>query len=151
MEEVRIWMTGAGLVTALGANTRATWDGLIRGERGFRAVDLFDVAGQRSKIAATVQGLDLPDHSGAWSRTSVFARKAAEEALTEAGIDPKTKRMQTRLVNVKGEGYEVARRYMIRLEKHDFSDDRRLEKLAAAAAMTMDQFRQRFGYLVEKE
>ena len=32
-------------------------------------------------------------------------------------IDPKTKRMRTRLVDVNGEGYEVARRYMIRLER----------------------------------
>ncbi len=66
-------------------------------------------------------------------------------------INPQTKRMKTRKVDVDGEGYECARRYMIRLEKHDFADERRLEKLAAAAAMTMDQFRQRFGYLVEKE
>jgi 3-oxoacyl-[acyl-carrier-protein] synthase II len=119
VEEVRIWMTGAGLVTALGANTRATWDGLIRGERGFRAVDLFDVAGQRSKIAATVQGLDLPDHSGAWSRTSVFARKAAEEALTEAGIDPKTKRVGLIVGSTTGGMFETeARLAKLHAEPH---------------------------------
>jgi 3-oxoacyl-[acyl-carrier-protein] synthase II len=86
-------MTGAGLVTALGANTHETWGRLIRGDRGFGLVDLFDVTGQRAKIAATVHGIDLPDHHGAWSRTSVFARTAAEEALAEAGIDPKKERV----------------------------------------------------------
>jgi 3-oxoacyl-[acyl-carrier-protein] synthase II len=93
VEEVRIWMTGAGLVTALGANTHETWDRLVRGERGLGSVELFDVTGQRAKIAAMVHGIDLPDHRGAWSRTSVFARQAAEEALAEAGIDPKKERV----------------------------------------------------------
>ncbi len=86
-------MTGAGLVTALGANTTETWDRLVRGERGFGPVDLFDVTGQRAKIAAMVHGIDLPDHRGSWSRTSVFALKAAKEALAQAGVDPKAERV----------------------------------------------------------
>jgi 3-oxoacyl-[acyl-carrier-protein] synthase II len=86
-------MTGAGLVTALGANTSETWNRLVRNERGLGPVDLFDVTGQRATIAAVVHGIDLPDRRGAWSRTSVFARKAAEEALAEAGIDPREARV----------------------------------------------------------
>ena len=39
--------------------------------------------------------------------------------------------MKTRLVNVKGEGFEVARRYMIRLEQRDFDNPETLVKLAA--------------------
>ena len=66
-------------------------------------------------------------------------------------LNPATKRMKTRKVDVDGEGYECARRYMIRLEKRDFSDERHLEKLAAAAGMSTAKFRERFGYLVEKE
>jgi 6-phosphofructokinase 1 len=57
--------------------------------------------------------------------------------------------MQTRRVNVNGEGYECARRYMIRLERRDFEDAPRLARLAEAAKMSPEQFRQRFGYLVE--
>lgn len=63
-------------------------------------------------------------------------------------INPKTKRMLPRLVNVGGEAYECARRYMIRLEKSDFDDAERLKALAAQVGMTTAQFRQRFGYLV---
>jgi hypothetical protein len=37
---------------------------------------------------------------------------------------------------------------MIRLDKSDFQDVTQLDKLAAAIAMTPDQFRARFGYLV---
>jgi len=63
-------------------------------------------------------------------------------------IDPKTKKMRPRLVDVAGETYEVARRYMIRLERRDFDDPTRLEKLAAVVKMTPAQFTERFGYLV---
>jgi 6-phosphofructokinase 1 len=65
-------------------------------------------------------------------------------------INPQTLRMQTRPVNVNGEGYECARRYMIRLERRDFDNAQRLTRLASAAGMTAEQFRQRFEYLVTK-
>jgi ATP-dependent phosphofructokinase / diphosphate-dependent phosphofructokinase len=66
-------------------------------------------------------------------------------------INPQTKRMKTRKVDVDGEGYECALRYMFRLKKSDFADELQLQKIAATAGMTPDQFRQRFEYLVEKE
>ena len=49
---------------------------------------------------------------------------------------------------VDGEAYECARRYMIRLERRDFEEPPRLERLAAAAGMTPEKFRMRFGYVV---
>lgn len=66
-------------------------------------------------------------------------------------INPETKRMKNRKVNVDGEGYECARRYMIRLDKHDFADPERLGKLAAAAAMTPEKFREHFSYVVAND
>jgi 6-phosphofructokinase 1 len=63
-------------------------------------------------------------------------------------IDPATGRMPTRKVDVDGEAYECARRYMIRLEHQDFEEPQRLAPLAAAAGMTPAEFRGRFGYLV---
>ena len=63
-------------------------------------------------------------------------------------INPQTGRMQTRKVDVNGEGYECARRYMIRLERRDFDNPQRLARLAGAAGMTPEQFRQRFEYIV---
>jgi ATP-dependent phosphofructokinase / diphosphate-dependent phosphofructokinase len=67
----------------------------------------------------------------------------------EQMINPKTKRMQARKVDVNGEGYECSRRYMIRLEHRDFDDPARLGRLADAVNMKPEQFRQRFGYLLE--
>lgn len=63
-------------------------------------------------------------------------------------IDPKTSRMRPRLVDVDSESYECARRYMIRLEKSDFSDPAQLAKLAAIVDMTPEQFKARFEYVV---
>ncbi len=66
-------------------------------------------------------------------------------------LDPHTKRMATRRVNVKGEGYECARRYMIRLEADDFANPERLGRLASVAGMAPEQFDRRFGYLVGRK
>jgi 6-phosphofructokinase 1 len=66
-------------------------------------------------------------------------------------INPKTGRMLPRKVDVDGEAYECARRYMIRLERRDFEDPTQLGKLAAVVSMTSEQFRKRFGYLVDLE
>jgi 6-phosphofructokinase 1 len=67
----------------------------------------------------------------------------------EQMINPQTGRMLPRKVDVNGEGYECARRYMIRLEKRDFDSPQRLARLAEAAGMTPEAFRQRFEYLVQ--
>ena len=65
----------------------------------------------------------------------------------EKMLDPVTKRMQVRKVNVAGEAYECACHYMIRLERADFEDAQTLAQLAAVVSMTPEQFRQRFEYL----
>jgi len=66
----------------------------------------------------------------------------------EKMLDPQTGRFQVRKVNVEGESYECACHYMIRLELPDFQDVTQLDRLAATIAMTPDEFRARFGYLV---
>jgi 6-phosphofructokinase 1 len=66
----------------------------------------------------------------------------------EKMLDPQTKRMQVRKVNVDGEAYECACHYMIRLERTDFEDAAQLKKLAASVSMTPEQFRARFGRVV---
>jgi len=65
----------------------------------------------------------------------------------EKMLDPKTGRMQNRKVNVAGEAYECACAYMIRLERDDFEDERKLAKLAGVVSMQPAEFRKRFGYL----
>lgn len=64
-------------------------------------------------------------------------------------LDEKTGKMSVRMVNVKTESYAVAREYMIRLTKKDFENPEMLQKLADAAKMTVPEFKEQFGYLVE--
>jgi hypothetical protein len=40
---------------------------------------------------------------------------------------------------------------MIRLRRDDFADPHDLAKLAATAHLSIDEFRERFGYLIEHE
>ena len=62
-------------------------------------------------------------------------------------LEPGTGKTRVRMVNVESEGYRVAREYMIRLEPEDFADPSWVEKLAASASMTPDEFRGKFGCL----
>jgi len=64
-------------------------------------------------------------------------------------IDSSTGRLKVRYVNVEGEAYRCARDYMIRLTRRDFEQPEQLKRLAEVVKMSPEQFRQRFGYLVE--
>jgi ATP-dependent phosphofructokinase / diphosphate-dependent phosphofructokinase len=62
-------------------------------------------------------------------------------------IDPKTNKTAVRLVDVHSESYQVARSYMVRLEKRDFQDKSFIDALAKGGNMTSEEFMKRFGYL----
>src|SRR5690349_19299568 len=63
--------------------------------------------------------------------------------------DPETGRVRIRLVNVESSSYRVAREYMIRLDREDLENPERLGPIAAAAGLTPQVFRDRYGYLAE--
>jgi 6-phosphofructokinase 1 len=78
-----------------------------------------------------------------------FEQGSMKPLRFEDMLDPKTKRMTTRKVNIDGESYECARHYMIRLEREDFANPDRLARLSEVAGMTPEQFERRFGYLTQ--
>lgn len=59
-------------------------------------------------------------------------------------LDVTTGRLGVRLVDVESDSYQVARKYMIRLERKDFDDPRWVKKMAATANMSASAFRKRF-------
>ena len=65
-------------------------------------------------------------------------------------IDPETQKTRVRFVGITSEGYEVARQYMIRLEREDFEGEA-LRGLAGTARMSPEEFKRRFYYLVRRE
>jgi ATP-dependent phosphofructokinase / diphosphate-dependent phosphofructokinase len=66
-------------------------------------------------------------------------------------LDPATGRARIRLVDVHSTRYAIARRYMIRLRRDDFDDAHELAKFAATAGMSLQQFRQEFQPLIDRE
>lgn len=63
-------------------------------------------------------------------------------------VDHATGKTKVRLVDINSEDYRVGRKYMIRLEKEDFSR-KNVSKLAKTARLNLQDFKNRFSYLVE--
>ncbi|MDI6727341.1 MAG: diphosphate--fructose-6-phosphate 1-phosphotransferase [Thermodesulfovibrionales bacterium] len=63
-------------------------------------------------------------------------------------MDYSTGRVKVRKVDVASETYEVGRKYMIRLEKEDLEGES-LQRLAKTVKLRPEDFKNRFGYLVE--
>ena len=61
--------------------------------------------------------------------------------------NPITNKTRVRNVDIRSEGYRVAREYMLRLEPKDFEYSAWVEKLAEAAKMSVGEFRSKFEYL----
>lgn len=91
----RVFITGIGLITSLGLDVSATWQGLVDGRSGVGPITLFDPTGLDTRIAA-----QLPDDFDDWAaarikkrthrqmtRVSRMAYLCAEEAVTDAGVD----------------------------------------------------------------
>ncbi len=89
---VRVVVTGAGIITALGAGWKTNAQGFRTGRTAFRPVSLFDVSRQRAKTAAEAT---LPDtlpatrlnkrHLNRLDRAGKMLLLAAHEAWHQAG------------------------------------------------------------------
>jgi 3-oxoacyl-[acyl-carrier-protein] synthase II len=54
----RVVVTGLGMISALGLDTAATWQGLIAGKSGIDNITLFDATNYATRFAAEVKGFD---------------------------------------------------------------------------------------------
>lgn len=62
-------------------------------------------------------------------------------------LDSSTGKTRVRRVDVDSDYYRVAREYMIRLERNDFTNHKTLARLARVAGMPPEAFHARYGYL----
>ncbi|SDT18051.1 minimal PKS ketosynthase (KS/KS alpha) [Streptomyces sp. TLI_053] len=92
MSRRRVAVTGIGVVAPGGVGVPAFWDLLTAGRTATRGITLFDPAGFRSRIAAecdfdpAAHGLG-PDEVQRADRYVQFAMVAADEAISDAGLD----------------------------------------------------------------
>ncbi|QGQ98917.1 beta-ketoacyl-[acyl-carrier-protein] synthase II [Paenibacillus psychroresistens] len=88
----RVVITGMGVISPLGNNVETLWRNLIEGKSGITAIDTFDVANSKTRIAGLVRDFDA---EGIWGRKEArkmdkfcqFALAAAEEALENSGLE----------------------------------------------------------------
>jgi 3-oxoacyl-[acyl-carrier-protein] synthase II len=143
-KEDRVWITGTGLVTALGQSVGECWPRLLRGDRGLLPLTLFDGSGQRATMVGGVTGALPPEAGKRWSRTSAFAWHAAREAMTEAGLE--TKRVRTGLVvaGTTGGMFETEAR-LARLHSEPDHIDSLMEMISQPLTATGDRLVEQLG------
>ena len=66
-------------------------------------------------------------------------------------LDPVTGKTRVRMVDIHSTRYGISRRYQIRLRRDDFDHFIELEKYAKISNMTVEDFKQRFHYVVANE
>lgn len=94
--ETRVVVTGIGAVSAYGWSFDALWRGVRSGKTAIGTLDRFDAAPHRTHIAAQVppppRGVPRPCGGPAGRRLSLadlFALVSTDEALLQAGLDPR--------------------------------------------------------------
>src|SRR6186997_395542 len=88
-----IWITGIGVITAVGTGVDAFRTGLRAGVSGVRRIDRFDPSPFRSQVAAQVDDFDPhawmpPKTARQLDRFSQFGMVAGRLALDDAGLVP---------------------------------------------------------------
>ncbi len=95
----RVVVTGMGLVTPLGADVQTSWNALIAGKSGVRAIAHFDTSDLPCKIAGQVERSENAFNASAYIEPKEqrkmdefihFAIAAADQAIAQSGWKPAT-------------------------------------------------------------
>ncbi|QRM55776.1 beta-ketoacyl-ACP synthase [Sinorhizobium sp. BG8] len=78
-------VTGMGVVTSLGQGLEDNWKALTSGVSGIHGITRFPVDGLNTRIAGTVDFIELPTENPV-ERSYAYARETTDEALAQAGI-----------------------------------------------------------------
>lgn len=88
----RVVITGLGTLNPLGNDVLSTWEAILAGRSGVGPITLFDATDYETRIAGEVKGFDPVARFGRresrrMTRLTQLALAAAEDALTDAGLD----------------------------------------------------------------
>jgi|SRR5579863_7566292 3-oxoacyl-[acyl-carrier-protein] synthase II len=85
----RVVVTGLGVVSNIGTDVPAFWDGLVSGRSGIDRIQSFDASGLSTHIAGEVRNFSFDMKLGKrMDRFAQFAFSAAQQALAQAGLMP---------------------------------------------------------------
>ncbi len=92
MDDLRVVITGMGVVSPNGIGRRAFWDACAQGASGTGPITRFDASELPCRVAGEVRGFDVEAHLPPKSRrygmrVVAMSLAAAAEALADAGID----------------------------------------------------------------
>jgi 3-oxoacyl-[acyl-carrier-protein] synthase II len=116
MELRRVVVTGLGMVSPLGCGVDATWSNILAGKSGARRIDDFQVDDIACQIAHRVPLGDYADgkfNPDEWMEVKdqrkvdpfiVYAMAAAQQAIEDAGVEPRTQEEQERTGTLIGSG-----------------------------------------------
>jgi 3-oxoacyl-[acyl-carrier-protein] synthase II len=95
MELKRVVVTGLGAITPLGNTITETWSGICNGVSGAGPITQFDAARFKTRFACEVKGFDVMQYmdrkdARKCDRYTHFALVAADEAVTDSGLDLET-------------------------------------------------------------
>jgi 3-oxoacyl-[acyl-carrier-protein] synthase II len=92
-QRVRVVITGLGVISPVGNDTRSTWDALLAGRNGCTRITHFDATEDfATRIACEVKGFDPstfldPKEARRFDRFAQLALGAARESMQHAGLD----------------------------------------------------------------
>ncbi|PKB70925.1 MAG: beta-ketoacyl-[acyl-carrier-protein] synthase II [SAR202 cluster bacterium Io17-Chloro-G6] len=89
----RVLVTGIGIVSPLGLDVAATWDGIVNGRSGVDFITAFDAEGFDTHFAAEVKGFEPENFldrkvARRMDRFAQFAAVAAQQACSQAKLEP---------------------------------------------------------------
>lgn len=92
----RAVITGIGCITPIGVGAQQFWQGVLNSRSAVRRIDRFDASAYRSQVAAQVDDFAAGEHLARrqlqrMDRFAQFSLVAAGQALTDAGIDPRSR------------------------------------------------------------
>ena len=90
--EVRVAVTGMGVLTSIGVGVEDFWDSLVSGKSGIGPVTHFDAEAYTSQVASEVKDFDPSDYMDPKEarrndRYTQFAVGAAQLAVEDSSID----------------------------------------------------------------
>ncbi len=92
MSDIRVVVTGIGIVSPIGLTAASTWDALVNGRSGVALITAFDPTDFETQIAAEVGDFDPENYmdrkeARRADRFSQLALAAAIEAIAQAGLE----------------------------------------------------------------